>query len=163
MQKNLWTSFLKEMEIMDSTNSEGTTSENWRRYDAELKFYEQIKEDILQEAEKAGISPRQELKLELGIEEIAVNIITYAYESPGYIWIRTYSDGVNFRIEFVDHGKLFDPLAQTMKHGDIPTDDQDEGGYGIFLVKKNFPSIIYRQEKLFGKTANHLIMELPLS
>lgn len=148
---------------MTATNGEGAHSENWRRYDAELKFYEHIKDDILQEAENAGISPRQELKLELGIEEIAVNIITYAYKDPGYIWIRTDSDGVHFRIEFADHGKPFDPLSQNMKHGEIPTDDQDEGGYGIFLVKKNFSSIVYRQEELFDKTANHLIMEIPLS
>ena len=148
---------------MDSMNGEGIISENWRRYNAELKFYEYIKDDILQESEKAGISLRQELKLELGIEEIAVNIINYAYENPGYIWVRTHSDGVHFKIEFADHGKTFNPLEQKMKHGEIPSEDQEEGGYGIFLVKKIFSSIVYRQEELFGKTANHLIMELPLS
>ena len=137
--------------------------EDWRRYDAELEFYERIKEDILQDAEEAGMSPKQEFKLELGIEEIAVNIISYAYKDPGYMFIRTESDGRHFRLEFVDHGVPFDPLAQAMKHGEIPTDDQDEGGYGIFLVKKNFSSVLYRHEEMFGKTANHLIMELPLS
>ena len=59
--------------------------EDWRRYDAELEFYERIKEDILQDAEEAGMSPKQEFKLELGIEEIAVNIISYAYKDPGYM------------------------------------------------------------------------------
>ena len=139
------------------------TDGNWRRYDAELKFYEHIKNDILREAEAAGMSPQQEFKLELGIEEIAVNIISYAYKDPGYMFIRTKSDGRHFRLEFVDHGVPFDPLVQAMKHGEIPTDDQDEGGYGIFLVKKNFSSVLYRHEEMFGKTANHLIMELPLS
>ena len=139
------------------------TGEGWRRYDAELKFYERIKEDILQDAEEAGMSTKQEFKLELGIEEIAVNIISYAYKDPGYIFIRTGVDGQHFCLEFVDHGVPFDPLVQTMKHGDIPTDEQDEGGYGIFLVKKNFSSIVYRHEEMFGGMANHLIMELSLS
>ena len=46
------------------------TDGNWRRYDAELKFYEHIKNDILREAEAAGMSPQQEFNLELGIEEM---------------------------------------------------------------------------------------------
>ena len=37
------------------------------------------------------------------------------------------------------------------------------GGYGIFLVKKNFSFVGYEYEELFGKMANHLTMELPLS
>ena len=147
----------------DSATLAMNADKNWRRYDAELEFYEHIKDDILQDAENAGISTKQEFKLELGIEEIAVNIINYAYKDPGYMFIKTESDGKCFRLEFVDHGVPFDPLAKTMAHGEIPTEDQDEGGYGIFLVKKNFSSVVYRQEEFFGKTANHLIMELPLS
>lgn len=54
-------------------------------------------------------------------------------------------------------------LAQKMKHGEVPTDDQDEGGYGIFLVKKNFSSVVYRHEEMFDGMTNHLIMELPLT
>ena len=113
--------------------------------------------------ENVFLTTTAKLALELGIEEIAVNIIRYAYKDPGYMFVRTDSDGGNFRLEFVDHGFHFDSLAQKMKHGEVPTDDQDEGGYGIFLVKKNFSSVVYRHEEMFDAMANHLIMELPLS
>ncbi len=54
-------------------------------------------------------------------------------------------------------------LLLPSEHGEIPTDDQEEGGYGIFLVKKKFSSVVYRHEEMFDSMANHLIMELPLS
>ena len=60
------------------TNEERTVG--WKRYDAEMKFYENIRDDVMDGAEKAGISPKQLLKLELGLEEILVNIISYAYD-----------------------------------------------------------------------------------
>ena len=119
--------------------------------------------DVAKLDENVFLTTTAKLALELGIEEIAVNIIRYVYKDPGYMFVRTDSDGGNFRLEFVDHGFPFDPLAQKMKHGEVPTDDQDEGGYGIFLVKKNFSSVVYRQEEMFDAMANHLIMELPLS
>ncbi len=140
-----------------------TKSGGWRRYGAEIAFYAHIKEDVLGDAEKAGISPKQSLRLQLGIEEIAVNIMSYAYDAPGWLWVRTASDGASFRVEFADHGRPFDPLAAPPKHGEVPTAEQDEGGYGIFLVKKNFASVEYRYEEMFGHMANHLLMELPLS
>ena len=61
------------------------TEQGWKRYDADMKWFERIREDVVAAAEEAGVSPRQQLKLELGFEEILVNIISYAYEDPGYV------------------------------------------------------------------------------
>lgn len=146
----------------DTTQNPAHTDSEWRRYVAAFEFYEQIKDGILKDAEDAGMSQKQMFRLELGVEEIAANIIRYAYKDTGYIFVHTEADGERFRLEFADHGAPFNPLEQKMKHGKVPTDEQEEGGYGIFLVKKNFSSIVYRHEELFGNTANHLIMELPL-
>ena len=77
----------------------------WKRYDADMKWYERIREDVMAAAEEAGVSLRQQLKLELGFEEILVNIISYAYDDPGYVWVKTAGEGNCFRIEFADHGK----------------------------------------------------------
>ena len=40
------------------------------------------------------------------------------------------------------------PTGEDWRHYDL-TDDQNEGGYGIFLVKKNFSSALYRHEEMF--------------
>ena len=133
----------------------------WKRYDADMKWYEHIREDVLEAAEEAGVSPRQMLRLELGFEEILVNIISYAYDDPGFVWVKTASEGGCFRIEFADHGKPFDPLERDRRpEKDIPMEEREPGGYGIFLVKQNFKSVEYKYEELFGKMANHLSMLL---
>ena len=139
----------------------GAMSGNWQRYDADMKWYERIREDVLAAAEEAGVSPRQLLRLELGFEEILVNIISYAYDYPGFVWVKTADEGDCFRIEFADHGKPFDPLEKDCRPPDgIPLDKREPGGYGIFLVKKNFKLVEYRYEELLGQMANHLSMLL---
>ena len=140
------------------TNAE---TAGWKRYDADMKWYEHIREDVMASAEQAGVSPRQLLRLELGFEEILVNIISYAYDYPGFVWVKTSEEGDCFRIEFADHGRPFDPLAKGCRPGDgIPLEERKAGGYGIFLVKKNFKSVEYRYEEMFGHLANHISMLL---
>ncbi len=139
----------------------GGKNGSWQRYDADMKWYEHIREDVLAAAEQAGVSFRQQLKLELGFEEILVNIISYAYDDPGFVWVKTSEDGICFRIEFADHGKPFDPLAKDCRPpDDIPLEKREPGGYGIFLVKKNFRLVEYRYEEMFGQMANHLSLLL---
>ncbi len=137
---------------------------DWRRYEAAREDYVVIRDGIIEDAKEYGMTPRQQLILELGIEEMLVNIISYAYERSGYVWVRTSVNGENFRLEVVDHGVHFDPLEKDRRRTKgTPIADQEEGGYGIFLVKKHFSFVGYDYEELFGKMANHLTMELPLS
>ncbi|MER2138569.1 MAG: ATP-binding protein [Succiniclasticum sp.] len=137
------------------------TEQGWKRYDADMKWFEHIREDVVAAAEEAGVSPRQQLKLELGFEEILVNIISYAYDDPGYVWVRTTEGDNDFRIEFADHGKPFDPLEKDRRPAeDTPLEDREPGGYGIFLVKQNFKSVEYKYEEMFGHMANHMSMLL---
>ena len=139
----------------------GAKNGSWQRDEVNMKWYEDNREDVLDAAEEAGVSPRQQLKLELGFEEILVNIISYAYDDPGFVWVKTEEESDCFRIEFADHGKPFDPLEKDYRPlEDIPLDERKPGGYGIFLVKKNFKLAEYKYEKLFGQMANHLSLLL---
>ena len=134
---------------------------SWKRFDAEMKWYERIRDEVMAAAEEAGVSMRQQLRLELGFEEILVNIISYAYDDPGYVWVKTSDEGDCFRIEFADHGKPFDPLEKDRRPpADIPLEKRKPGGFGIFLVKKNFKLVEYKYEELFGQMANHLSLLL---
>lgn len=134
---------------------------SWKRYDADMKWFERIRDEVLAAAGEAGVSLKQQLRLELGIEEILVNIISYAYDDLGYVWVKTSEEGDCFRTEFADHGKPFDPLAKDRRPSDdIPLEERQPGGYGIFLVKKNFELVEYRYEELFGQMANHLSLLL---
>ncbi len=140
------------------------TNGEWRRYDAQKTAYDRIRDDVMEAAEEAEVSPKRQIWLEMGLEEMLLNIISYAYEETGPVWVRAAREGDIFRLELVDHGKPFDPLEKDRRPTDgIPTADQEEGGYGIFLVKKNFSFVGYQYEEMFENMANHLTMELPVS
>lgn len=50
----------------------------WRRFSATMDEYENIRDFIMDEAEKAGLSAKEQMRLELGMEETVVNVIKYA-------------------------------------------------------------------------------------
>lgn len=89
----------------------------WHQYNAALDAYEKLRDDVLEDAREAGLSKKHLNKLELGIEEIAVNIISYAYEDSGFVWVRTSLEGGFFKLEFVDHGN---PFNSNFAHGKHP-------------------------------------------
>ncbi len=139
-------------------------SVEWKRYDASMESYDEIRDDIMNNARAVNMAPEQLLKLELGIEEIISNIISYTYDDGGYLWIKTSASKAYFQLDIADHGKPFNPLARDMRPTEgVPSTDQEEGGYGIFLVKKLFFGLEYRHEILFEKPANHFTMKLLLA
>ena len=128
-----------------------------------MEMYDTMRDDIMKDAQAAGVSEAGEVKLEFGIEEMLVNIIKYAYEDPGFVWIRTETEGEFFRIDFADTGRRFNPLAQNVR-GAYADDGEDceEGGLGIFLVRKNFDKIEYIYDDFRGKEANILSLWLKM-
>ena len=135
----------------------------WREYPAVMEKYDAMRDDIIADARSAGVSDTGEIKLELGIEEMLVNIIKYAYDDPGSVWIRTETDGEFFRIDFADTGRRFNPLAeQTRGAYDDADDDYEEGGLGIFLVRKNFDRVEYAYDFFRGQKANILSIWLKI-
>ena len=81
----------------------------------------------------------------------------YAYDAPGFVWIRTEKEGEFFRIDFADTGRRFNPLEENVRGAyDDDEEDCEEGGLGIFLVRKNFDKIKYTYEDFRGKDANIL-------
>ena len=138
--------------------------QEWKEYPAVMEMYDAMRDGIMAEAGKAGMSSKQEYKLKLGIEEIAVNIIKYAYDAPGFVWIRTETEGDFFRIDFADTGRRFNPLAeQTRGAYNDDEEDLEEGGLGIFLARRYFDKLAYTYENFRGKEANILSLWLKMA
>ena len=81
---------------------------------------------------------RTMLQLRLAIEEIFVNIASYAYapgEGEAELRCRVLEDPLRVELRFADGGKPFNPLARE----DADTSEEGllsrEGGLGILLVK----------------------------
>ncbi|SEH33018.1 ATP-binding protein [Selenomonas sp. KH1T6] len=135
----------------------------WREYPATREMYDNMRDDIMASAQVAGISETREIQLELGVEEMLINIIDYAYDDPGAVWIRTRREGELFRLDFADYGRPFNPLAEDMRHSEgLPVEEREEGGLGIHLVRKSFDRIEYAYEDFQGKKANILSLWLKL-
>ena len=91
-------------------------------------------------------SPKKRMQLDLVVEEIFVNIASYAY-SPGQgsatIRAETTNDPLCIRMTFIDEGMAYNPLAKDNPDITLPLEERKIGGLGIFLVKKNVESIEY--------------------
>lgn len=94
--------------------------------------------------------PRNTLfQIRLAVEEIFVNISSYAYDpevGPAEVRCEVLDDPLRVVIQFLDHGKPFDPLAgedaDTSEEGLMARD----GGLGILLVKESMDDVSYRYE-----------------
>ena len=89
------------------------------------------------------------LQLRLAIEEIFVNIASYAYapvEGEAEVRCQVLEDPLRVVIQFLDSGQPFDPLAR--EDADTSEDAlmSREGGLGILLVKNTMDDVQYSYE-----------------
>lgn len=135
----------------------------WREYPATMEMYDAMRDDIMEDAQALGVSETGAIKLDLGIEEMLINIIKYAYDDSGSVWIRTKKEGRFFRIDFADRGHPFNPLEENTR-GAYDDDDEnlEEGGLGIFLVRQNFDRVEYTYGDFRGQAANILSLWLKM-
>jgi sigma-B regulation protein RsbU (phosphoserine phosphatase) len=106
--------------------------------------------DFVEERLSAFDCPmRTLLQLRLAIEEIFVNIASYAYapgEGEAEVRCEVLKDPLRVVIRFLDGGKPFDPLAReeadTTEEGLMSR----EGGLGILLIKKTMDEVRYAYE-----------------
>ena len=92
---------------------------------------------------------RTMLQLRLAIEEIFVNIASYAYSpeiGEAEVHCEVLKDPLRVVIQFLDSGQPFDPLARE----DADTSEEAlmsrEGGLGILLVKNTMDDVQYSYE-----------------
>ena len=86
------------------------------------------------------------MQLELVIEEIFVNISTYAYHpeiGSATFCIEFEENPAAVLMTFIDGGKPYNPLEKADPDTTLDLDERDVGGLGIFLVKKNVDEIAY--------------------
>jgi anti-sigma regulatory factor (Ser/Thr protein kinase) len=118
--------------------------------DADIKYLPEFEEFIADTAAGAGFENSAIMKIQLAIEEIIVNIISYAYPDGEKGRIRLScleksSDRLVFKIE--DNGQPFNLLEAEMPDITQPLESRDVGGLGIFLTRQFMDEIEYKREK----------------
>lgn len=92
--------------------------------------------------------PSLEFTLQLVVEEIVVNIVSYAYPvgKDGEVTIDVNKTPTAIEISFSDRGVPFNPLEREDPDTTLSAEERPIGGLGIFLVKQMMDSVSYRYE-----------------
>lgn len=100
-------------------------------------------------AREAGIPEARWDHLDLVVEEIFVNIASYAYRGgePGEVEVSCAAPepGV-LEVELADHGEEYNPLTLREPNLPVSLDERSVGGLGIFLVRQMTDALEYRRE-----------------
>ncbi|MDD6488772.1 MAG: ATP-binding protein [Clostridia bacterium] len=100
---------------------------------------------------------KTKMQIELVVEEVFVNIASYAYSSQAgnaEITVEISENPKKIIIEFKDSGKKYNPLENQEADTTLPPEKRRIGGLGIFLVKKNTDNVYYQYKN------NHNILTL---
>ena len=109
-----------------------------RTFANDLSELEQVTEEALAFAERFEMSAAAGYSLRLSIEEIATNILKYAYEdtAPHRILLRAEMLPEQIHLSLEDDGREFDPLTVPEPNTDLPLEERSVGGLGIHLIRK---------------------------
>lgn len=94
-------------------------------------------------------SDMTQMEIALAVEEIFVNIASYAYApqvGQAEISVETFPDPPSVTIRFLDSGRPFNPLAKQDADVTLSAEDRGIGGLGIYLVKKLMDDVSYDYE-----------------
>ena len=114
----------------------------------ELERVNQFVEEICDEL---NLGMELQLNLNLVMEEMVVNVISYAYPEGKVadIELVAESDGKELTFVLSDQGKEFDPTLREAADMDVNPAERDLGGMGIYIVKNIMNEVSY--QRLEGK------------
>ena len=96
--------------------------------------------------EEAECPVKVQMQIDVAVEEIFVNIASYAY-APGtgdaLVGVCILEDPKRVEITFKDNGAPYDPLAKDDPDVTLAAEDRPIGGLGIFMTKKMMDDVIY--------------------
>ena len=108
-----------------------------------------VVEFVEEELSQHDCPPKALYQIEVAIEEIFVNIVSYAElsESEGVeVRCDVHGDPLCVVIQFLDGGVPFDPLAKSDPDMSPEAIMEREGGLGIFMVKQMMDDVSYTYE-----------------
>ncbi len=116
------------------------------KVDAKRENLEEVLAFVDKELEIANCSMKTQMKIDVAVEEIFVNIANYAYApetGSALIRIETQYDANRVEITFHDWGMPYDPLAKPDPDITLSAAERQIGGLGIFMVKKSMDDMKY--------------------
>ena len=115
---------------------------------AEIKNLDQVQDFVRGILETADCPAKTQFQVEVSVEEIFVNIASYAYpEGTGEAVIQAgiQGDPPELVIVFSDQGIPFDPTAREDPDITLSVEERGIGGLGIYMVKQSMNEMRYER------------------
>ena len=116
---------------------------------AEAAALEMVNAFIQEKLESINCPKRAKMQMMLAVEEIFVNISSYAYHpevGQAEVGVDIDGDPPTVTIRFLDQGRPFNPLEKPDADTTLSAQDREIGGLGILLVKKIMDQVDYAYE-----------------
>ena len=116
---------------------------------AESAALETVNAFIQEKLESINCPKRAKMQMMLAVEEIFVNISSYAYHpevGQAEVGVDIDGDPPTVTIRFLDQGRPFNPLEKPDADITLSAQDREIGGLGILLVKKIMDQVDYVYE-----------------
>ena len=127
-----------------------------KKFIAEKKELDNVIKFINSEIEK-DVDKKTLMKIDVVIEEIFVNIASYAYkkDEKGFVDISIKNENNKIIISFEDMGVPFNPLLKENPDVTLSAENREPGGLGIYMMKKMMDNVEY----IYKDNKNILVIE----
>lgn len=101
---------------------------------------------IDEQLEDAGCPMLTQIAIDVAVEELFVNIASYAYDQEigvAVVQVEMLDDPLSVEITFIDNGKQYDPLAKPDPDITLAAKERKKGGLGIYMVKNSMDDMRY--------------------
>ena len=116
------------------------------QFPAETQKLPEVLEQLDTHLLSAGCPEDARMQLAVAVEEIFVNIASYAYEGKqGSAVVNIKADAHKAAISFADSGFPYDPLQKEDPNIEQAAEDRPIGGLGVFLVKEMCDEVHYER------------------
>ena len=114
-----------------------------------LSELESLNKVVAEFAERHQLSSKVLFNLNLALEEILTNVISYAYDDKDehQITVRLFLEQGQLKVEVEDDGRPFNPLEAPEPDLSKSLEERPVGGLGIHLVRKLMDELEYRREE----------------
>ena len=116
-----------------------------RTFDAQVSKLDAVI-DFVEEQLGDSCSIKTLTQLKIAVEELFVNIASYAYKDGGSMTLYISKQNGTATLCFTDSGVPFNPLAKPDPDVNASIDERVPGGLGIYMVKKSMDKCDYKYE-----------------
>ena len=114
--------------------------------EAAVESIDVVNDFVADELKALGCPKKAQIQIRIAIDELFGNIAKYAYSpdvGKATVRFEVEESPLSVIITFIDNGKPFNPLEQAEPDIHLSAQERDEGGLGIFLVRKTMNLVEY--------------------